>query len=139
MNFEWVPPDRIGAVWGMVRPGVEKVAKHSGEWIAEDVYMALKQNNAALHLVIKECGYVGFMVTQKQQTYARTKLFVWLAYSEARDFNVLREGIAFLEGLCRQIGASCIKFESPRKGWEKKALELGYVAKSTAFEKEVLP
>lgn len=137
LRFEYIPPIDLRDTWPRVRDGVEKVSKHTDEWIIEDVYSALLNNHSTLHIAYSDEKYMGFMVLTPITGYCATKLHVWLAYAVEEGFDVMESGIVEINELARKIKAKTITFESPRKGWGKTAEKLGYTPQATRYARKV--
>lgn len=138
LDFQYVSPEELREHWAKVREGLSQVEKKApAYWIPEDVYMALKAGHSTLHLAYCEGEYVGFMVLTPDHGYKETTLNVWIAYCSKNGFDVMREGIVEINRLARIIKAKAITFESPRTGWEKTALKLGWKPVMVKYAQEV--
>lgn len=128
MNFVLVKPTELRAVWADVRAGLDKMPAE--DWIAEDVYHAIRGGTAALYLGVGESGCQGFMVLRQQfaEFSGAPILHVWLAYSVA-GADVYAQAEDYVRGIARQMGANRITFGSPRPGWAKR-----YPVVSTTYE-----
>ena len=68
-SWQWIGPDDVAAVWDQLRAGMEEVSQHGDHWRAEDVYMALRQGQVALHLALVDGQYAGFVVAMPSRGY----------------------------------------------------------------------
>jgi len=128
MDFALIPPNALRGVWDFVKQGLASMPAE--DWIAEDVYHAIKSGDAALHLAIDDTGPCGFLVLQKRTTEFthETFLHVWLAYNHG-ERDVIEAGEQLLHAVAQHMNASRIRFGSPRKGWAKR-----YTPVSTTYE-----
>lgn len=62
MDIVLIAPDNLRAVWPEIRKGLD--AMPPDDWIAEDVYHAIKASEAALYVGVDDSGIAGFMVLQ---------------------------------------------------------------------------
>jgi hypothetical protein len=94
--------------------------KASDDWIAEDVYHAIKSGVAACHVAQTEGGYAGCLITTlRHAEFSHTPaLHVWIAHSTGGD--VFEQGLPMLKQMAQHAGAARITFGSPRKGWAKR-------------------
>jgi hypothetical protein len=137
-TLDYIAPDRIQSVWPTIRPGLEKVcAKSSDGWIPEDVYLSLKTGAATLHIGKGPDGYQGFLIMSQNAGFSGPVLHIWACYSEAHDFNLMIEHMAFIEGCAKNLGAKTITFTSARKGWEVQGVKIGFKPQTTVFAKEL--
>ena len=137
VGFEIVSPDDVSAVWDLIRPGLDEVANFGDHWRPEDIYMALRQGSAHLHLAKVESAYAGFVVAMPSRTYDGPVLHVWAVYAVPGFPRLRRECFAKLHELAVAIKARRITFTSPRKGWERLGERFGFSPVLTIFECEV--
>jgi len=132
----YVPPVELQAYWGYVSPKLNIVAKRSkARWIPEDVYTALKNNSATLHIGEIDGDYVGFMVLSPSLDFDGQALTVWAVYNDSEQ-DVIAEFEDQIVSFARKIKAKRITFTSPR-GWERRLRKYGYVETHKVFEKQV--
>lgn len=127
MEFTLIHPDGLRAAWPRIRAGLDRLPPE--DWIAEDVYHAIKAGTAALYIGTNDTGYAGFFAFRLQQEeFSREPvLHVWLACNEG-DADVFGQAEAFILHVAREAGARRMTFGSPRKGWAKR-----YQAISTTY------
>ena len=113
--------------WTWIRPRLERLLGKikSDGWIIEDVYASLVTSHATLY-----AGDGGFAVLQVFPHYTGKRLHVWIL----ETVNPERHLEALLT-LAKEHGASRITFESPRKGWAKRAERLGFKAARVVYER----
>lgn len=134
-SLHFVHPAELHAYWPYVRPRLEIVARRArARWIAEDVYTALKNGAATLHIAEAGDEYLGLLVLRPTTDFDGPALQVWAVYCESKGvIEALENEVA---GYARKIGARRLTFTSPR-AWGRRLSKLGYVATSQVFEKEV--
>ena len=136
-TFDWVAPDDVTLIWDLILPGLEAVSQHGDHWRTEDVYLSLRQGQAALHLAFVDGQYGGFIVTLPSRGFDGPVLHVWAVYAVPRMRRVHEECFKKLRELADSIKARRITFTSPRKGWERLGEKFGFAPTLTIFECEV--
>lgn len=120
MRFEVIHPTNIRAVWDFVRKGLDRMPPE--DWIAEDVYHAIRSGESALYVSRDQWGApLGYVVLRRQvaEFSGTVSCHVWLAYSEAGE-DEYAAALDLFQHVARQMGASRITFASPRPGWSKR-------------------
>lgn len=139
LKLEFIHPNNLGKYWDIVKEGLGKVRSHGGDsWREEDVYMSCKNGQSTLHIGYVNDEYKGFIVLTPSQSFDGPILHIWATYSDARDFCVFTEGIEYIKNCAKQINAVRITFLSPRIGWEKYGVKLGFKPRTTQFAMEVI-
>ena len=134
-ELTYIPPAELQDVWDVVKDGVKQVGEHANDgWIAEDVYTAIRNGAATLHLGYVDDEYVGFIVFVPTQGYDAMKLMIWVCYS-CSGTPILEVFIEDIRKMARAIKARKITFSSERKGWERRMRE--FKPKMTIYEMEV--
>lgn len=126
-----VPVSEIASLWGKVRPELEKMARFSDGWIPEDVYTLIVSGHA--HLYVAESEWRGFCVLQVLPNYTGKRLHIWIAYGWD-----IEEHAEEVMALAKQAGCRKVTFESPRRGWWKRAEHFGFKETRCMYEREVL-
>ena len=127
-----IQPNEIRNVWNWVRQGLLHVQKKSPEkWIPEDIYADLIYQKSMLWFFAEEKEPVGFAVLQPRQE----ALHVWAAY--AAKTQQLNRAFEIIKKIAKEGQAKRITFDSWRKGWERKAKELGFKPRSYSMEIEL--
>jgi hypothetical protein len=65
-------------------------------------------------------------------------MFVFCAYI-VPGHNVMEEALDAVKNIAREANVKRIRFQSMRKGWSKRAEELGYRTGYTEYELELTP
>ncbi|MCU0810607.1 MAG: hypothetical protein MUE59_06155 [Thiobacillaceae bacterium] len=133
MSPALVPPQALHDVWPHVLPGVEAIRERCREvWLPEDVYAALRYGDAQLWAWPGLDSWMVLRVVTDLHSAARTML-VWLAWSRPGTPDRLCEGLDWARQVARQAQIGTVAFESPRKGWERRAPQLGWRAQFTRW------
>lgn len=136
----YIHPNDLKTVWEQVRNGLCAIqTKAHEDWLPEDVYASLKANTSTLHVSYLGGEYEGFIVLSKVDGYQGPAMHIWCGYSIAHDYSMLEVHTDFIEQCAKNIGAKTITFSSPRKGWERHGLKLGFRPKTMVYEKEIQP
>lgn len=121
-----IAQDDLHAFWPLVKRGVETVAERGSDgWLPEDVYVALRQGVSLLYVGFIDQYYVGFAVLTPAVGWNGPLLHLWLVYSRG-ERDTLETFLPDLLAIAHERGAKRITMSSPRKGWEKRALQLGF-------------
>ena len=132
-----VAQQEIGHYWALVKAGVEKVAELATDgWLPEDLYMALKQGVSLLYIAFVNQYYVGFVVLTPAMGWTGPQLHVWACYNRG-ERDVLETFLPDLLEIARQRGTTQITMASPRRGWERRALALGFHPTQQHYAMEV--
>lgn len=132
-----VDPAELGRYWVQVRAGVERVAEESSDgWLPEDMYMAIKQGVSLLLVGYVENYYTGFVVLTPSLGWSGPQMHLWALYNRgARD--TLETFLPDLLRFARDRGAQKITMASVRKGWDRRAAQLGFARTQTHYALEV--
>lgn len=123
MILHYIPKDQLRQHWDYVKHGLELVrSKGHTEWIVEDVYCDCYENRSMLFIGIIDKQPVGFVVLQP----IGNALHVWAAWSTINDDVMFEQASKEIQEIARQGGKSKVTFTSERRGWERKARELGF-------------
>lgn len=122
IDFRLITPATLRQHWPRILSSLCVVrAKNNTDWIAEDVYHAIKSGESACHLAYDGEDYIGLLVTKLSTAeYSGTRsLFVWIAHN-AGSSDVLESGLPVLREMAKRANAQRITFGSPRPGWAKR-------------------
>ena len=120
--------------WPFVKQGLEEAKQYSVEdWIAEDVYTALRNGTSTLHMAFVDNTYAGFCVLTITQGYSSKNLHIFCAYG-VKGMNVVERFEPEIVKIAKSIGARKITFLSTRR-WERRLKD--YKAVQTVFEKDL--
>ena len=130
MILHYIPKDQLRSHWDYVKHGLELVrAKGHMEWIIEDVYCDCYENRSMLFLGIVDNKAVGFVVLQP----TGNTLHVWATWSTLNDQTLFQQAWQEIQAIAKQGNKSRVTFSSQRKGWERKARELGFKPQTWEF------
>ena len=130
MILHYIPKDQLRSHWDYVKHGLELVrAKGHTEWIVEDVYCDCYENRSMLFIGIIDKQPVGFVVLQP----IGNTLHVWATWSTINDDAIFQQASKEIQEIAKQGGKSKVTFTSQRRGWERKARQLGFKPSTWEF------
>lgn len=135
-----VNPLYLSGFWDHIKPGLTQILEDMNSevinemWIPEDVYASIKSGESQLWI-----GDEGFVVSIIHlDRYNGEKTFtVWLGYSFDNTNNVLENNQKILEEYARNNQCHLMKFYSTRKGFLRRAKDLGYSVGPVTFVKRI--
>lgn len=123
MILHYIPKDNLRQHWDYVKHGLELVRQHGHmEWIVEDVYCDCYENRSMLFIGMIDNKAVGFVVLQPMGN----ALHVWATWSILNDKVLFQQAWQEIQQIAKQGGKTRVTFSSQRKGWERRARELGF-------------
>ena len=129
--LNYIHPDNLHEHWKLVRDGLGRILERTQDrWIIEDVYHLLKTNSMGLYV---QDGGKGFAILQPVKGWDGMELFIFAGYS-MDDHDVISQDIDSIKDIARSINAKRIRFQTKRKGWEKRAEEYGYKLSMVEYE-----
>jgi hypothetical protein len=132
-----VAPQEVRAAWTQVRGGIEKVIeKCEDRFLPEDVYVALQQGTSVLMVGYVASYYVGFVVVTPTIGWDGPELHLWLAYNRGKR-DVCETFMPQIVAHAKRHNCVSLTGMSDRKGWEKRATQLGWRATMTKYEMEI--
>lgn len=134
MMLNYIHPDNLHSVWEFVEQGLDRIHDRSHDrWMNPDIYWMLKVNQYALYIVDDNKGFV---ILQQTKGWDGIEVHVFCAYIVPGE-NVMDAAFDEVKKLANGIGAKRVKFQSHRKGWERRAEELGYTTGYREYELEL--
>ena len=123
MILHYIPKDNLRQHWEYIRHGLEIVrSKGHTDYIAEDVYCDCYEQRSMLLMGIIDNKPVGFVVLQP----IGNRLHVWAAWSLINDEALFTQAFQEIQQIARQGGKTKVTFNSERRGWERKARQMGF-------------
>lgn len=123
MNVRFIRPEELRGWWPNIRKGLEYLqTKTPEDWIPEDVYSDCLNGRAMAFALMEGDSVKGYFVLQPMGIY----LHVWAAWSVENKQEIVIKGLELIKELARQGNAKFLTFSSHRKGWFKRAAELGF-------------
>ena len=123
MILHYIPNHELRQHWDFVKNGLEIVrSKADSSWIVEDVYCDCYENRSMLFLIITNKTLYGFVVLQPNNQ----AMHVWVTWMNVNDNKLLDNIFEEVKVMSKQSGKSTITFTSQRKGWERKAKQMGF-------------
>ena len=130
MILHYIPKDKLREHWDYVKHGLELVrVKGHMEWIIEDIYCDCYENRSMLFLGIVDNKAVGFVVLQP----IGNTLHVWATWSTLNDETLFHQAWQEIQAIAKQGNKSRVTFSSQRRGWERKAREMGFKPQTWEF------
>jgi hypothetical protein len=121
--LHYIPKDNLRQHWEYIRHGLEIVrSKGHTDYIAEDVYCDCYEQRSMLFMGIIDNKPVGFVVLQP----IGNRLHVWAAWSLINDEALFTQAFQEIQQIARQGGKTKVTFNSERRGWERKARQMGF-------------
>jgi hypothetical protein len=121
--LHYIPKDQLRQHWEYIRHGLEIVrSKGHTDYIAEDVYCDCYEQRSMLFMGIIDNKPVGFVVLQP----IGNRLHVWAAWSLINDEALFTQAFQEIQQIARQGGKTKVTFNSERRGWERKARQMGF-------------
>jgi hypothetical protein len=132
---EATPMDQIHAeVWSIIPTLCECLALDKDEG-PEQILTELFEAKATLHFCLRPDGErEGFIVAKP---LSEQVLFLWMGCGfngHILDFNATTEGV---KALALRYGFTELRFQSPRKGWQKLAPTVGFKVKEVLYSMEI--
>ena len=123
MILHYIPKDNLRQHWEYIRHGLEIVrSKGHTEYIPEDVYCDCFEQRSMLFMGIIDNKPVGFVVLQP----IVNRLHVWAAWSLINDDALFMQAFQEIQQIAKQGGKTKVTFNSERRGWERKARQMGF-------------
>ncbi|NBX28435.1 MAG: hypothetical protein EBR55_09385 [Chitinophagia bacterium] len=123
MILHYIPKDQLRQHWEYIRHGLEIVrSKGHTEYIPEDVYCDCYEQRSMLFMGIIDNKPVGFVVLQP----IGNRLHVWAAWSLINDDTLFMQAFQEIQQIAKQGGKTKVTFNSERRGWERKARQMGF-------------
>ena len=123
MILHYIPKDNLRQHWEYIRHGLEIVrSKGHTEYIPEDVYCDCYEQRSMLFMGIIDNKPVGFVVLQP----IGNRLHVWAAWSLINDDTLFMQAFQEIQQIAKQGGKTKVTFNSERRGWERKARQMGF-------------
>ncbi len=130
MILHYIPKDNLRQHWEYIRHGLEIVrSKGHTEYIPEDVYCDCYEQRSMLFMGIIDNKPVGFVVLQP----IGNRLHVWAAWSLINDEALFMQAFQEIQQIAKQGGKTKVTFNSERRGWERKARQMGFKPQTWEF------
>jgi hypothetical protein len=130
MILHYIPKDNLRQHWEYIRHGLEIVrSKGHTEYIPEDVYCDCYEQRSMLFMGIIDNKPVGFVVLQP----IGNRLHVWAAWSLINDEALFTQAFQEIQQIAKQGGKTKVTFNSERRGWERKARQMGFKPQTWEF------
>jgi hypothetical protein len=128
--LHYIPKDQLRTHWEFIKHGLEIVrSKGHPEWLAEDVYCDCYEQRSMVFLAVTNNQPYGFVVLQPMGN----TIHVWAAWSSLNDDLLLTQAFQEIQAIAKQGSKTRITFTSQRRGWDKKAIAMGFKPSTWEF------
>jgi hypothetical protein len=128
--LHYIPKDQLRTHWEFIKHGLEIVrSKGHPDWLAEDVYCDCYEQRSMVFLAITDNKPYGFVVLQP----IGKALHVWAAWSSINNELLLQEAWQEIQAIAKNGQKAKITFSSQRRGWERKAKQMGFKPQTWEF------
>lgn len=137
MEFRHIHPDVIHDSWPFIKQGIESILdKIQDRWLPEDIYWLIKQNNIWAYIVFDGEERLGLVLLQPTAGWDGKELYLFGGWNiGSRD--VIEFSMPEIVKVARYCQARRIKFQSPRKGFDKYIERIGFKYAHTNYELEL--
>lgn len=117
-------------VWAFVENGLKVVKSRIGtrsNWTPMHVRQSILTGNSELWMLSDVSTHLGFYiltVVNDPFIHVPTTLFVWIAYGTQK--HLIEEGFPYVVQRAKELGINTIEMMSPRRGWIRRLLHLGF-------------
>lgn len=130
LSVKYINPTELKFVWPWVKEKLSIVQKKSPEsWIQEEIFCNCFNQNSML--------WVGYLFNKPACMFILKPMGdtvgISIAWSESEP--VANEALKHIEGIARNGNARYLEFRTQRKGWEKRARQMGF--RPRAWVKEI--
>ena len=130
MILHYIPKDQLRTHWEFIKHGLEIIrSKGHPEWLVEDVYCDCYEQRSMVFLAVTNNQPYGFVVLQP----IGKSMHVWAAWSSINDELLLQEAWQEIQAIAKQGSKTKITFTSQRRGWDRKALQMGFKPSTWEF------
>ena len=130
MILHYIPKDQLRTHWEFIKHGLEIVrSKGHPQWLVEDVYCDCYEQRSMLFIAMTNNKPYGFVVLQP----IGNTLHIWAAWSSISDELLLQQAFQEIQAIAKQGSKEQITFTSHRRGWDKKAINMGFKPQTWEF------
>jgi hypothetical protein len=128
--LHYIPKDQLRTHWEFIKHGLEIVrSKGHPEWLVEDVYCDCYEQRSMVFLAVTDNKPYGFVVLQP---IGKT-LHVWAAWSTINNELLLQQAFQEIQAIAKNGQKTKVTFSSQRRGWERKAKQMGFKPQTWEF------
>jgi hypothetical protein len=128
--LHYIPKDELRIHWEFIKNGLEIVrSKGHPQWLAEDVYCDCYEQRSMIFIAMNNNKPYGFVVLQP----LGNALHVWAAWSSIHDELLLQQAWQEIQQIAKQGSKTKITFTSHRRGWDRKAINMGFKPQTWEF------
>jgi GNAT superfamily N-acetyltransferase len=125
-----VGSSEVHLYWARIKPEIDRLLRFGSDgYVTEDVFVFLRNGVATLY--VNDGEWAGFAILQLLPNYYGKRLHCWIVQTTSDPKEYMDKLIA----IAKSHGADRITFESPRKGWARRAERLGFTAARVVYER----
>jgi hypothetical protein len=137
MEFKLVNPELLHSEWNFIKRGIDGILnKIHDRWLPEDIYWLCKQNSIWAYILTDKEERVGLVLLQPSTGWDCKELYLFGGFNVGSK-DVITFAMPEILKVAKHINAKRIKFQSPRKGFEKYAQSIGFDYAHTMYELEL--
>lgn len=137
MEFRNIAAEVIHSEWPFIRQGIESIlAKIEDRWLPEDIYWLVKQNSIWAYIVFDGDERVGLVLLQPTNGWDGKELYLFGGWNVGTK-DVIEFSMPEIIKVARYVQARRIKFQSPRKGFDKYVERIGFKYSHSLYELEL--
>lgn len=138
VRLDLVAPANLRNVWATVRNGMDVTARYSkGNWIPEEAFTSIINGNMSLYLAVVDKRYAGFIVLQKRSGFSGNSLHIFALFVLPEFGKYIDPNMEQIDEIAKSHGCNRITFQSPRKGWERRGIPLGFEPETVMYGKDI--
>lgn len=137
MQFNFVKPEDLHSEWEFIKLGIDGILnKIHDRWLPEDIYWLIKQNSIWAYVVAEGNERLGLVLLQPSTAWDGKELYLFGGFNIGKK-DVIEFAMPEILKIAKNISAKRIKFQSPRKGFEKYAANIGFEFSHVMYEREL--
>jgi hypothetical protein len=137
MEFRHISSEVIHSEWDFIKQGIISILdKTQDRWLPEDIYWLIKQNSIWAYVVLDGEEKLGVVLLQPTNGWDGKELYLFGGWNiGSRD--VIEFSMPEIVKVAKHCQARRIKFQSPRKGFDKYVERIGFKYSHSMFEREL--
>lgn len=137
MQLRFVKPEELHADWDFINLGINAIlTKTKDKWLPEDIYWLIKQNSIWAYIVVDGSDELGLILLQATPAWDGKELYIFGGWNKGSK-DVIEFSMPEIIKIAKNVNARRIKFQSPRKGFEKYVERIGFKYAHSLYEMEL--
>lgn len=137
MEFRHIAAEVIHSEWDFIKRGIDDILSKTGDlWMPEDVYWLIKQNSIWAYVVFDGDDRLGVVLLQPTNGWDGKELYIFGGWNVGSK-DVIEFSMPEIIKVARYVQSRRIKFQSPRKGFDKYVERIGFKYAHTMYEREL--